>query len=149
VDVLSSTHIIIQPLSNLSFNRNGTMAFNQGISIPNIQVGVMNPTVPIVTPGALEAGMMFFDGGGSGGRGNGDWIRNFERNIAHMSSNERVANVRTQAREVAENAGLVRDNRISRINRRDVYRDPSTGNLFSVDTQHSRFEMTTSKGKHL
>jgi len=62
---------------------------------------------------------------------------------------KRVATVSSKAEEVAKNAGLVKDSKLSKINGRDMYKDPKTGDLYSVDTQHGRFEKTNSKGKHL
>jgi len=50
---------------------------------------------------------------------------------------------------VKEN-GLMNDNKLSKINNRDVYRNRKTGELFAVDTQHGRFESLNPKnGKHL
>ena len=67
-----------------------------------------------------------------------------------MNPNDRVAAVRTEASNVASNKGLVKESKLSKINGRDVYRDPDTGNLYAVDTQHGRFEMVNGKnGKHM
>jgi len=49
---------------------------------------------------------------------------------------KRVATVSSKAEEVAKNAGLVKDSKLSKINGRDMYKDPKTGDLYSVDTQH-------------
>ncbi len=66
-----------------------------------------------------------------------------------MPPNERVAAVKTEAESVAENKGLEWDRTLSKINKRDVYRDPNTGNLYSLDTQHGRFEVLNKKGIHM
>jgi filamentous hemagglutinin len=44
--------------------------------------------------------------------------------------------------------GMVKDNKLTELNNRDVYRGMD-GNLSALDTQHGRFEMVTSKGRHL
>ena len=72
----------------------------------------------------------------------------FEKEICKMSSNERVAAVKTKAKEICDGKGFIKDNKLSRINGRDVYRDSKTGNLYAVDSQHGRFEMLNAKGKH-
>ena len=38
---------------------------------------------------------------------------------------------------------------VSRKNNRDVYTDPKSKDLYSVDTQHGRFEHCNKRGKHL
>ncbi len=73
----------------------------------------------------------------------------FEKLISKLPAGERVALVKTQAANVAEQNGWVKDTKLSTMNSRDIYQDPNTGNLYSVDTQHGRFEMTNSKGKYL
>lgn len=75
--------------------------------------------------------------------------KDFEKSIVKLSPAERVATVKSKAQEIAKNVGLVKDSKLSKINGRDVYKDPKTGDLYSVDTQHGRFEKTNSKGKHL
>jgi uncharacterized DUF497 family protein len=69
--------------------------------------------------------------------------------VVHVYPDPDVAVVKTTLRDVASENGWVKDNKLSRMNGRDVYRDPSTGNLYAVDTQHGRFEMTNSRGTHL
>lgn len=59
---------------------------------------------------------------------------------------ERVAAVKMKVKEVAKSNGLIKDSKLSKINSRDVYKDPKTGDLYSVDTQHGRFEKTNNKG---
>lgn len=67
-----------------------------------------------------------------------------------MSPSDRVAAVKTEVNRIVNEKGLIKDNKLTRINDRDVYRNPDTGELFSVDTQHGRFESLNPKnGKHL
>jgi RHS repeat-associated protein len=72
----------------------------------------------------------------------------FEKTISKMVANERVGVVRTQAAEIAKELEWVKDSKLTKINNRDVYFDPKTGNYIGVDSQHGRFEITNSKGKH-
>jgi len=73
----------------------------------------------------------------------------FEKSISRLPPGERVAQVRQKAKEVADNLGWVKDKKITRLNGRDVYRG-NDGNLYSVDTQHGRFEKVNPKnGKHM
>ncbi|MBD8454121.1 hypothetical protein [Serratia rubidaea] len=51
------------------------------------------------------------------------------------------------AKVVAEH-GLIKDNKLTKMNNRDVYRGMD-GNLYALDTQHGRFEVVTSQGKHV
>ncbi|NMD72720.1 hypothetical protein HHO41_21060 [Bacillus sp. DNRA2] len=82
------------------------------------------------------------------GKGTGKSAKDFEKSLVKLPPAERVAAVRTKVQEVAKNNGLIKDSKLSKINGRDVYKDPKTGDLYSVDTQHGRFEKTNSKGKH-
>ena len=72
----------------------------------------------------------------------------FEKEISKMSPNDRVAAVKTKAKEICDEKGFIKDNKLSKINERNVYRDTKTGKLYAVDSQHGRFEMTNAKGKH-
>ncbi len=72
----------------------------------------------------------------------------FESNISKLPVGERVAAVKTKVAEVAEKNGWVKDRIYSKMNNRDVYKDPKTGDLYSVDSQHGRFEKCNSKGMH-
>ncbi len=83
------------------------------------------------------------------GQGIDNNAKDFEKSLVKLPLGKRVATVRSKAEEVAKNAGLVKDSKLSKINGRDMYKDPKTGDLYSVDTQHGRFEKTNSKGKHL
>ena len=73
----------------------------------------------------------------------------FEKAISHMSPDERVAAVRNEAAEVARNAGLIKDRKLSKITGRTVYRNQEGNQLYSVDTQHGRFEVLNKRGRHL
>ena len=73
----------------------------------------------------------------------------FEKRISKLSPQERVAAVKERASQIAKERGLVKDSRLSRMNGRDIYVNPKTGNYFSVDTQHGRFEHLNKKGIHL
>lgn len=67
-----------------------------------------------------------------------------------MSPNDRVAAIKAEINRIVKEKGLIKDNKLSKINNRDIYQDPNTGELYAVDTQHGRFEKINSKnGKHL
>jgi filamentous hemagglutinin len=77
-------------------------------------------------------------------------VTDFEKEISKMSPNDRVAAVKTEVNSIVNKRGLIKDNKLSKINNRDVYQDPNTGELYAVDTQHGRSEKINSKnGKHL
>ncbi|CNI82267.1 adhesin/hemagglutinin [Yersinia rohdei] len=78
----------------------------------------------------------------------GTTVGYFEKNLAFLSPRERVAMVEETAPQVAAANGMVKDNKLTKLNNRDVYRGLD-GNLYALDTQHGRFEAVTSKGKHL
>nr|WP_243735411.1 hemagglutinin repeat-containing protein [Xanthomonas oryzae] len=76
-------------------------------------------------------------------------VAEFEKGLVNLPPGERVAQVRTMASAVAADNGLVKDNKLTRMNGRDVYRSED-GSLFAVDSQHGRFEVVDAKtGKHL
>ncbi|GAA0086258.1 hypothetical protein UT300007_26970 [Clostridium sp. CTA-7] len=67
-----------------------------------------------------------------------------------MLPNNRVAAVKTEVNRIANENGLIKDNKLTQINNRTVYRNPNTVEIFAVDTQHGRFESLNPKnGKHL
>ncbi|MFD2503154.1 polymorphic toxin-type HINT domain-containing protein [Paenibacillus septentrionalis] len=86
----------------------------------------------------------------------GIWVHNtwcfdaaaFEKKIANMSSNERVATVRSTASDIASQLKWTKDSKLTRINGRDVYYDSASGNYYALDTQHGRFEVVNKRGKH-
>nr|WP_257150707.1 colicin E3/pyocin S6 family cytotoxin [Bacillus toyonensis] len=49
---------------------------------------------------------------------------------------------------MAEQNGWKKDSKLSRVNKRDVYVDSKSNNLYALDTQHGRFEVLNKKGKH-
>lgn len=62
---------------------------------------------------------------------------------------ERVAQIKDAASSVTVANGLVKNNKLSKLNGRDVYKS-GDGNLYALGTQHGRFEVTNPKnGKHL
>lgn len=66
-----------------------------------------------------------------------------------MPPGERVAQIKSAAASVTVANGLVKNNKLSKLNGRDVY-DSNDGNLYAMDTQHGRFEVINPKnGKHL
>ena len=75
--------------------------------------------------------------------------KEFNEAISKMDTSERVATVKQEARAVADNNGLSKNNKLSRINNRDVYSDPKTKDLYAVDSQHGTFEHCNRRGKHL
>lgn len=72
----------------------------------------------------------------------------FETRISRMSPQDRVTAVKGKAEKVARKNGWEKDSRLSRQNDRIVYKD-ADGKLYSVDTQHGRFEYFDSKGGHM
>ena len=84
----------------------------------------------------------------------GVWVHNvcataFEESISHLPPGERVAKVTEKVRDVAAARGWSKDNRLTKLNNRDVYRGDD-GYLYAVDTQHGLFERVNAKnGKHL
>jgi len=76
-------------------------------------------------------------------------IKDFEKNLIRLPVGERVAMIKQTAAVVAAQAGMVKDSKLSRMNGRDVYKSKS-GDLFSLDSQHGRFEVINPKnGKNL
>ena len=76
-------------------------------------------------------------------------IIEFEQRISRMPPGERVAAIKTEAERVAQASGLKFDRDLSRINKRDVYKDENARMFYSVDSQHGRFEALNRNGKHL
>jgi hypothetical protein len=76
-------------------------------------------------------------------------VNEFERRISGMRVEERAPVVYAEAERQAAAHGWVRDRRVSTVNNRDIYRDPTTGHYYSVDTQHGRFEHCNARGRHI
>lgn len=75
-------------------------------------------------------------------------VGNFEKSLIGLPPAERVAIIKSTSQQVAAANGFVKDNTLTKKNNRDVYRGPD-GNLYALDTQHGRFEVVNTKGKHL
>ena len=71
----------------------------------------------------------------------------FEKSLVTLPSGERVAIVKTRARELADSLGWPKDNFLTKLNGRDVYAG-SDGYFYAVDSQHGRLEQVNSRGKH-
>ena len=78
--------------------------------------------------------------------GKNETTEEFEMRISKLRTEERVAAVKEKAREAANKKGLIKDSKLSKKNNRDIYRDPTTGEYYSVDTQHGRFEHLNKRG---
>nr|WP_309304262.1 adhesin [Pseudomonas sp. LS1212] len=76
-------------------------------------------------------------------------VAQFEKGLSYLPPGERVAQIKSVASVITAANGMVKDNKLSKLNGRDVYKGKD-GNLYALDTQHGRFEVVSSKsGKHL
>jgi len=67
-----------------------------------------------------------------------------------LSPSDKLAYKQETLRNVAEQNGWVEDKALTKANGRVVYRDPEDSSVFwSQDTQHGRFEKSSSDGSHL
>lgn len=73
----------------------------------------------------------------------------FEKSIAKMNVNEKVAFIRKTAADVAKQKSWKKGSKLTKQNGRDVYFDSKTGNYYALDTQHGRFEVVNKKGNLL
>ncbi|HEM6741957.1 TPA: hypothetical protein U2I27_002196 [Citrobacter farmeri] len=78
----------------------------------------------------------------------GNAVGAFEACLSKLPPGERVAIVKETVNKDIVEQGMVKDNRLTKLNNRDVYRGVD-GNLYALDTQHGRFEAVSPKGKHL
>ncbi|MCT4708596.1 colicin E3/pyocin S6 family cytotoxin [Enterobacteriaceae bacterium H16N7] len=79
----------------------------------------------------------------------GQAVGAFEKSLVGLPPGERVAIIKQTVPKVVAEQGMVKDNRLTQMNGgREVYKGQD-GNLYALDTQHARFEVLTSKGKHL
>ncbi|WP_220710712.1 hemagglutinin repeat-containing protein [Enterobacter cancerogenus] len=78
----------------------------------------------------------------------GSTVGAFEASLSRLPPRERVAIVKETVNKVIVEQGMVKDNKLTKLNNRDVYRGVD-GNLYALDTQHGRFEVVSPKGKHL
>ncbi|RAN72710.1 hemolysin BL-binding protein [Bacillus sp. SRB_331] len=72
----------------------------------------------------------------------------FDQKIAKMNVNEKIALIKSTSMDIAKHNGWKKEPKLTRINNRDVYFDSKTKNYYALDTQHGRFEVVNSKGKH-
>ena len=87
------------------------------------------------------------------------WVHNAKRCFSsskemheatkNMSTEERVAVYKQEGRAAADGYGFKKDNKLTKVNSRDVYTDPKTKDLYALDTQHGTFEHCNKRGKHL
>lgn len=79
----------------------------------------------------------------------GQTVGEFEKSLSNLPPGERVAIVKTTVNSFVKENGWVKDNKISTMNNRDVYKGKD-GYLYAVDSQHGRFEKINPKnGQHL
>jgi filamentous hemagglutinin len=79
----------------------------------------------------------------------GQSAADFEKGLVGLPAGERVAIVKSRGKELANAIGWKKDNRLTRMNDRDVYRG-GDGFLYALDTQHGRLEQVNGKtGKHI
>ncbi|WP_434605098.1 hypothetical protein [Pseudomonas sp. R1-7] len=96
-----------------------------------------NPSVDIPSPGILYSLPW------------GQSAADFEKSLVNLPYDERVAVVKSRGRELAQALGWKKDNRLTRINDRDVYTN-GDGFLYALDTQHGRLEQVHGKtGQHI
>lgn len=76
-----------------------------------------------------------------------DNASDFYKSVVKMSTNDRIAQFKTVGAEFAEKNGLVKNNKLSKMNDRTIY-SGENGTHYSLDTQHGHFEVLNSKGKH-
>ena len=89
----------------------------------------------------------------------GIWVHNAQRCFSsskdmyeatkNMPTEERVAIYKQEGRAVAEKHGFEKNNRLTKLNKRDVYVNEKTGDLYALDTQHGTFEHCNKKGRHI
>ncbi|WP_199177644.1 VENN motif pre-toxin domain-containing protein, partial [Erwinia sp. B116] len=75
-------------------------------------------------------------------------VGEFEASLFKLVPGERVAVVKQTAARVVAEQGMIKDNKLTKMNNRDVYRG-TDGNLYALDTQHGRFEVVSPQGKHI
>lgn len=68
----------------------------------------------------------------------GQTAKQFERSLVRLPPGERVAQIKSMASSVAAESGLTKNNRLSKLNGRDVY-SAADGGLYALDTQYGRF----------
>ena len=79
---------------------------------------------------------------------NGQSLSEFEKSLSRLPAGERVAEVKTVSKQVAQQNGWQKNNQLTTKNGgRDIYTD-SKGNHYALDTQHGNWEMLNKQGKH-
>jgi filamentous hemagglutinin len=80
---------------------------------------------------------------------NGQTVEEFEKSLVGLQSGERVAKIKEIAAQVSASLGMVKDNKLTRMNGRNVYKG-TDGYLYALDTMHGSFEKINPKtGVHL
>ncbi|KMQ16260.1 colicin E3/pyocin S6 family cytotoxin [Bacillus mycoides] len=72
----------------------------------------------------------------------------FDQKIAKMNVNEKIALIKSTSMDIANQKGWKKDNKRTKMNKREVYYDKKADTYYAIDTQHGRFEVVNSKGKH-
>ena len=137
---------------NLSLHRAQTMGGSADVSA---EITNVMGHAAIVSAAGVAGGISKAGAKGSKNQGvntdklpNGQQVNHFEESLYNLPPGERVALVKQMVNQVAPSNGMVKDNKLTRINNRDVYRG-NDGYLYAVDTQHGRFEQVNAKtGKH-
>lgn len=106
------------------------------------------PSNPVRAVESAGSGFKSHAGSAGSGKPYFDAIK-FEREFVRLPPTEKVGVARAKGAEIAKQAGFVKDDKLSKINGRDVYVDKNTGKLYSIDKRHGRFEVTDKRGKHL
>ncbi len=127
--------------------RSGTkVTFNPNTGLPEVNGMEVNRK-------ALEADGKYIDYSDMTIKGRNDVIeipkesaKDFEGRIYNLGTNERRAEILEKAKDVANERGWEKYKN-SKDQKRIVYEDKN-GNLYSVDTQHGRFEVLNKEGKH-
>ncbi len=137
---------------NLSLHRAQTMGGSTEVSaeVTNVMGHAAIASAAGVAGGISKAGANGSknQGGNTDKLPNGQQVNHFEESLYNLPPGERVALVKQMVDQVAPSNGMVKDNKLTRINNRDVYRG-NDGYLYAVDTQHGRFEQVNAKtGKH-
>ena len=61
---------------------------------------------------------------------------------------ENIAKYKQQAKTVAEQNGWIKDNTLSKINGRDVYKSADGKTYYALDTRHGNWEVLNKRGQH-
>ena len=61
---------------------------------------------------------------------------------------EKVAQYKQQSKLIAEQNGWIKDNTLSKINGRDVYKSADGKTYYALDTRHGNWEVLNKRGQH-